>query len=636
MAPLGAEVFMRRFLTDLFVDVRDRDDVESVARTLRTVMLALSLAVWSPVFAPLYLWAGAKWSAVLIAAAGLACLLLLFALRWGVPHGLIVQLLVGVLFAAIGIVALLTGGIAAPVMAWLCVVPIFAVVLGGPASGIVWMLAAIATAVVLFAVDQAGVTFTSEAKETGQQWLHVASLCGIVGCATLLTWIFLRSEREARTDVERARHTADIANRAKSDFLAKMTHEIRTPMNGVIGMAQLALSTELTPQQRDYIEAAKESAEALLVVVNDILEFARMEAGRMELRVQAFHIRDLVRRTTTLLAVRADPQKLSISWEVDENVPHIVIADMGRLRQVLINLVGNAIKFTPAGEVAARIALAGDQRASASVLSQAEAASKYGASTSAASRTRAPETVWLLLEVRDTGVGIPEDQQERIFKEFEQVDQSTQRMFGGTGLGLSITRGLVALMGGRIELESRLNLGSTFRVTLPVAIGTEADLVLDDSSCVALAGAEAEEEELHGLCVLVVDDNLTNQVLIRGLLLRQGCEVTIAERGESALERIAGGQFDLVFMDVEMPGMDGFETARRIREQERGTDHLPIFALTAHAEADCAANCLAAGMDGFLTKPLQMPEVLSILQRIRLSKEKDAKRSAASSSAANS
>jgi signal transduction histidine kinase/ActR/RegA family two-component response regulator len=612
---------MRQFLTDLFVDARARDDAATVARTLRTVMVALSLAVWSPVFAPIYLWAGAKWSAVLIVAAGLLCLLLLFALRWRVPHELIVQLLVGVLFAVIVSVALLTGGIAAPVMAWLCVIPIFAVVLGGHASGIVWMLAAIATAVALFAVDQAGVTFTSEAKETGQQWLHVASLCGIVGCATLLTWIFLRSEREARADVERARHTADIANRAKSDFLAKMTHEIRTPMNGVIGMAQLALTTELTPQQRDYIEAAKESAEALLVVVNDILEFARMEAGRMALRVQAFRVRDLVRRTMTLLAVRADPEKLAIAWEIDDDVPDIVIADMGRLRQVLINLVGNAIKFTPAGEVTTRLALAADERPVASTVLKADAASKYGTSTPAGDRTRAPETVWLLLEVRDTGVGIPQDQQERIFEEFEQVDGSMQRMFGGTGLGLSITRGLVALMGGRIELESRLNIGSTFRVTLPVAVGTEADLVLDDSSCVALAGAESDDEVLHGLRVLVVDDNLTNQVLIRGLLLRHGCEVTIAERGEAALERVAGGQFDLVFLDIEMPGMDGFETARRIREQERGMDHIPIFALTAHAEPDCASRCLAAGMDGFLTKPLQMPEVLSILQRIRLSRD---------------
>jgi signal transduction histidine kinase/CheY-like chemotaxis protein len=627
---------MRQFLTDLFVDVRARGDAESVARTLRTVMLALSLAVWSPVFAPIYLWAGAKWSAALIVAGGLACLLLLFALRWGAPYGLITQLLIAVLFAVIAVVALLTGGIAAPVMTWLCVVPIFAVILGGRATGIGWMIASIATALVLFMVDQAGATFASEANESGQQWLHVASLCGIVGCTTLLTWTFRRSEREARADVERARHTADLANRAKSDFLAKMTHEIRTPMNGVIGMAQLALSTELTPQQRDYIEAAKESAEALLVVVNDILEFARVEAGRLELRVQAFRIRDLMRRTTTLLAVRADPEKLNISWEVDEDVPEVVIADMGRVRQVLINLVGNAIKFTPSGEIVARVSLARDQQAPASAVLQADAASKYGASTSAASRTRAPRTVSLVLEVRDTGVGIAEDQQQRIFEEFEQVDGSTQRMFGGTGLGLSISRGLVALMGGRIELESRLNVGSTFRVILPVAVGSEADLVLDDSSCVALAGAESDEEDLHGLRVLVVDDNLTNQVLIRGLLLRHGCEVTISDRGEAALERIATGQFDLVFLDVEMPGMDGFETARRIRRQERGIDHIPIYALTAHAEPDCAANCLAAGMDGFLTKPLQMPEVLSILQRIRLSKENDGQRSATSSSAANS
>jgi signal transduction histidine kinase/ActR/RegA family two-component response regulator len=617
---------MRQFLTDLFVDARARDDVDAVARTQRTVMLALALAVWSPVFAPLYLWAGAGRSALLIVVGGLLCVLLLFALRWGVPHALIVQLLIGVLFVIVGIVALLTGGIAAPVMAWLCVVPIFAALLGGRRTGLVWMLASMLTAAALFALDQSGRGFDSEATSAGQQWLMVASLCGLIGCATLLTVIFLRSERDVRLGIERARRTADLANRAKSDFLAKMTHEIRTPMNGVIGMAQLALATELSSQQRDYIEAAKESAEALLVVVNDILEFARMEAGRLELRVQAFRIRDLMRRTMTLLAVRADPEKLSVSWQVDDEIPDVVIADMGRVRQVLINLVGNAIKFTPQGEVEAHISRAPRAHTASSAVQAADPPSRGGGRPAAL--PGASPTVSMVLEVRDTGLGIPKDQQERIFEEFAQVDGSTQRMFGGTGLGLSITRGLVALMGGRIELHSRVGVGSTFRVILPVAVGTEADLVLDDSSCVRLAGAE--EYEAHGLNVLVVDDNLTNQVLIRGLLLRQGCEVTIAERGQKALERIADGRFDLVFMDVEMPGMDGLETARRIREMELGMEHVPIFALTAHARSDCAADCLSAGMDGFLTKPLQMPEVLSILERIRLSKDQQVEPSASS------
>src|SRR5690606_18416832 len=188
---------MRQFLTGRFVDARARGDADALARPLRIVMLALALAIWSPVFAPLYYWAGARWSALLIVVGGLLCLGLLFALRWGVPHTLIVQLLIGVLFVVVGIVALLTGGIGAPVMAWLCVVPIFAVLLGGRTTGLVWMLASMLTAAALFAVDQTGRGFASEATPAGQQWLMAASLCGLIGCATLLTVIFLRSEREA-------------------------------------------------------------------------------------------------------------------------------------------------------------------------------------------------------------------------------------------------------------------------------------------------------------------------------------------------------------------------------------------------------------------------------------------------------
>lgn len=477
------------------------------------------------------------------------------------------------------------------------------------------MLLAIAAAVGFFAANQAGMSFETEATPVGQQWLYVACLCGIIICVSVLTGIFRQSEQQSRDEADRARRVADTANRAKGDFLAKMSHEIRTPMNGVLGMTQLALTTELTDEQRDYIEAARESAEGLLVVVNDILDFSRLEAGRLELRPQGFRVRDLIRRTMTLLAVRADADLVNVTWSVDEAVPEVVIADMGRIRQVLINLVGNAIKFTPQGTVTTFVEMVDAPPATDG---REQAVSLAEPPTSPSGQLPTDQQL-LAVTVSDTGVGIAEDQQAKIFEEFEQADGSIARMFGGTGLGLAITRGLVTLMNGQVTLESQVDVGSTFRFVIPVALGTPEDLPADDSSFTE--PDQQRVERIDGLRILVIDDNRTNQILIRGLLQKQGCDVTIADSGEAALELFQEVEFDLAFMDIEMPGMDGFETTRRIRMLEVDESRLPIFALTAHALPNYGLRCLAAGMDGYLSKPLKMHEVFAILERVAITRD---------------
>ncbi|MBM3747782.1 MAG: response regulator [Acidobacteria bacterium] len=382
-----------------------------------------------------------------------------------------------------------------------------------------------------------------------------------------------------KRDIEALLERAQQASRLKSEFLANVSHEIRTPMNGIMGMQTMVLATPLTSEQRECLETAQWSAECLLGLLNDILDLSKIEAGRLELDSVDFAVRDVVCCAAKTLSAQAQQKGLALSCEVRPQVPQRLEGDPARLRQVLLNLIGNAIKFTEAGQVRVQVGVA----------------------------SASPAEVVLHCAVSDTGIGIPPEKQHVVFEAFRQADGSTTRKFGGTGLGLGISSRLVEMMGGRIWVESQPGRGSTFHFTARLRPARSAPAAPAEP---AASSALEDDPVPRSLRILLAEDNAVNEKMAVHFLAKLGHQVVVARDGRQAVETFTRERFDLVLMDVQMPEMDGLEATRLIRERELAAGaHTPILAMTAHALKGDRERCLDAGMDSYLSKPVRIAEL---------------------------
>ena len=504
--------------------------------------------------------------------------------------GVMVYRLFVVLIGFVFLSSTVAGGTDGGLIHWMYIFPIFTLFLLGKGEGSLFILLFYALTVFVLFSPQSLIETYPYAEEVKVRFLIAFTLVIFFTRAFESVREKLQGDMkkehlrllEEKRNLTEAKKQAEAASRAKSQFLANMSHEIRTPMSGVIGMLDLLAAAELTAKEQHYLGTARHAGETLLLIINDILDLSKIEAGKLELDVSDFDLHDAVEETVVLFTERAQRLGLEIACCLDEEVPRSLRGDRGRLVQILSNLVANAVKFTERGEVVARVRCLQEQ----------------------------PGEVLLRFEVTDTGIGIAPEDRRRIFEIFSQADETTTRRFGGTGLGLAISKQLVEMMGGEIGLESELGEGSTFWFTARLK---------KQPHPIPKGGTRAKAEGPLGANILLAEDNQVNQEVALSMLEALGCRVAVAANGREVLEAVSRTGFDLILMDCQMPEMDGYRATEILRESERTgggeKERTPIVALTAHALEGDRERCLAAGMDDYLAKPFTQKRLSEVLRR---------------------
>ncbi|HWB09798.1 MAG TPA: ATP-binding protein [Pirellulales bacterium] len=566
----------------------------------RVLAFCLGMCVWVPTSAVAYhnLGVPPAVDVLLVAASLLAAMP--FLLRYSQRPVLCGNLLMTLALGTFTGVALVTGGPAAPVAPWFAAVPIIAVFVIGARWGIVWTLLALLAASAVFLADDMGLSSPAPFTASRLRVLQFAGLVRLVLFVAVLTLLFKTIELRQRAALKAAMLAAQAADRAKSEFLANMSHEIRTPLAAILGYTELLREGNGNPDEMarinhsDALETVHRNGEHLLQVINDILDLSKIEAGRLNVEIGFASPRQIVADVTGLFGARAAEKNLQLESRFDAELPDEIETDPTRLRQVLANIVGNAVKFTERGTV--------------------HLDAKWKGPPTGPGRIE--------FAVRDSGIGMTQEELSRLFQPFSQADGSTSRRYGGTGLGLAICRRLTEMIGGTIEVTSEPGKGSCFTVSLPVARVRSSD---DASTGTANSHASrertishrAEDVSLSGCRILLAEDSTDNQRMIHYLLQRVGAEVAVADNGQAAVdlalrELRQGSAFDLILMDMQMPILDGYEATSRLRAV--GYQY-PILALTAHALSTEHDKCRAAGCDEVCTKPIERAAFFDAIRR---------------------
>ena len=556
---------------DRFVPTTDRDDDERRNRARLLVLISGCLGAWGPLFCIVYL-SSSVWELGLIAAAGTGGLWATpWVQRWSRSRAIAAHYMLGVIYATLMLLAWQTGGVQSPAFDGLLLFPLCSRALGSFRSGIAWTTAVIATSLMWATVS------TIEDPARGHALAQVAtSHLAVFSCAFAVASLLERSREHMREKLLAARRRAEATSEAHRAFLATMSHEIRTPMHGVLGMTELALGTQLSSRQRDYLETIRTSGASLSRILDEVLDLSKLDADRMRLEPHDFDISQHVRAIVEPLALlRAE---VRLDCHIEPDAPQWVYADAHRLRQVLTNLVDNALKFTKRGRIDVTLT----------------------------SQPCENSTARYRISVSDTGCGIAPADLDHIFEPFAQAHQRVAgSRHGGTGLGLSISHRLVALMGGTLAARSQLGHGTTFSFELTLPHGESPNFCPPVPTASRFTG--------HAL---IVEDDRVNRKIAKAMLTKLGYTVQLACNGDEAIKACTSRVFDVVLMDLQMPVLDGLAATRTIRKQPQSA-RVPIVALTAQAMAEDRATCLAAGMNDYIAKPVSLATMAAALDRVR-------------------